>query len=115
MANDLKEIKVSEVLNHLKSGVTRWKKEDLGFGSLEEIYSLSFTEVKELIDHPKVKGVKTKVPTLRIIDDTTTEETADETTEEAVEPEVIQTRIEVAPTVIVKENSIRAKAPEPFM
>ena len=64
---EMKEIKVSEVLNYLKNGVTRWKKEDLGFGSLEEIYGLTFTEVKELIDHPKIKGVKTKIPTMRHI------------------------------------------------
>jgi hypothetical protein len=66
----MKQVKISEVLLYLKKGVTRWKKEDLGFGSLEEIYNLTFSEVKELIDHPKIKGVKTKIPTLMIIDDT---------------------------------------------
>lgn len=93
---ELKEIKVSEVLNYLKNGVTRWKKEDLGFGSLEEIYSLTFTEVKELIDHPKIKGVKTKIPTLKIVDDTTDEVTTEETTED-VTP--VETKVEVAAPV----------------
>ena len=114
MANELKEIKVSEVLNHLKNGVTRWKKEDVGFGSLEDIYSLSFTELKELIDHPKIKGVKTKIPTLRIIDDTTsTEETTDETTEQTiVESVTLETKIEVAPEAVVSKRSGK---PVPFM
>lgn len=94
---EMKEIKVSEVLNHLKNGVTRWKKEDLGFGSLEEIYGLTFTEVKELIDHPKIKGVKTKIPTMRIIDDTEGETTTEETTEETTP---VETRVEIAAPVI---------------
>lgn len=98
MPNELKEIKVSEVLLHLKNGVTRWKKEDLGFGSLEEIYDLSFTEVKELINHPKIKGVKTKIPTLKIIDDITSEETIEET-------DVETTKIEVAVPVITSNKS----------
>ena len=102
---EMKEIKVSEVLNYLKNGVTRWKKEDLGFGSLEEIYGLTFTEVKELIDHPKIKGVKTKIPTMRIIDDTegeiSTEETAEETTP-------VETKVEVAAPVIKTPAPITA-------
>lgn len=102
---EMKEIKVSEVLNHLKNGVTRWKKENLGFGSLEEIYGLTFTEVKELIDHPKIKGVKTKIPTMKIIDDTDGEPTTEETTEETTP---VETKVEVAPPVYKPSAPITA-------
>ena len=119
---EMKEIKVSEVLNYLKNGVTRWKKEDLGFGSLEEIYGLTFTEVKELIDHPKIKGVKTKIPTMRIIDDTDGEAGTEETTEETTP---VETKVEVAAPVVktlspitsqieTKEEVVEEE-PEPFM
>jgi hypothetical protein len=67
---ELKKILISEVLKDLKSGLTRWKKDDLGFGSLEEKYSLSFTELKDLINHEKIVGVRSKIPTMLIVDDT---------------------------------------------
>ncbi len=98
--SELKEILISQIKKDLKSGLTRWKKDNLGFGSLEEKYSLTFTEVKELIEHPKIQGIKTKIPTLRIIDDT--ENTSDDLSpagedfEEApIKSEVINTTIEV--------------------
>lgn len=70
MQQQVKQVKVSEILALLKKGVTRRKKEDLGFGSLEEMYSLTTSELRELSEHPKIKGIKTKIPTLLIIDDT---------------------------------------------
>lgn len=66
----MKTIKVSEILSDLKSGVHRYKKDDVGFGSLEEKYDLTFTELKQIINHPKIKGIKTQIPSLQIIDDT---------------------------------------------
>ena len=109
---ELKTIKVSEVLNSLKSGVTRWKKEDLGFGSIEEKFDLTFTEMKELMNHPKIRGVKTKIPTLRIIDDVETEETPEETTEDTL----VETRIEVAETPIVVKTPQKVTAEvKPFI
>ena len=109
----MKEIKISEVLNYLKNGVTRWDKENVGFGSLEKIYDLTSTEMKELMDHPKIKGVRTKIPTFRIIDDT--EETQEEATVETSAP--AETRIFVQEPVapIRVPSSTPKKVAEPFI
>ena len=66
---NVKQIKISELVKDLKSGVTRWKKDDLGFGSIEEKYDLDFKDMKQITSHPKLKGIRTVIPTLILIDD----------------------------------------------
>lgn len=63
-----------QVLNDLKSGVTRWEKDNLGFGSIEKKYNLTFTEMKTLLADSQIKGVKTVIPSLIIVDDTDAED-----------------------------------------
>lgn len=64
-------ITTSGVLTDLKNGYTRLKKDDRGFGSIEEKYGLTVDEVKELFQTPSLKAKKTAVPKrkLEIIDD----------------------------------------------
>lgn len=64
-----KIVGIKQVLEDLKSGVTRWKKDDLGFGSIEEKYNLTFTEMKLLLADKRIKGIKTYIPTMIIVDD----------------------------------------------
>lgn len=64
-----KTLGAKQILNDLKSGLTRWKRDDLGFGSLEEKYELTFTEMKTVIADHRIKGVKTAIPTILIVDD----------------------------------------------
>lgn len=61
----------SGVLADLKNGYTRFKKDDKGFGSIEEKYGLTVNEVKELFQTPSLKARKTAEPKrkLEIIDD----------------------------------------------
>ena len=58
-----------QILTDIKSGLTRWKKDDLGLGSIEEKYGLTFSEMKIVNSHPKIKGIKTSIPTVLILDD----------------------------------------------
>lgn len=64
-------ITTSGVLADLKSGYTRFKKDDKGFGSIEEKYGLTVIEVKELFQTESLKARKTVEPRrkLEIIDD----------------------------------------------
>lgn len=64
-------ITTSGILADLKSGYTRFKKDDKGFGSIEEKYGLTVNEVKELFQTPSLKARKTAEPKrkLEIIDD----------------------------------------------
>ena len=74
MAEPIK-ITVSSVLEDLKNGYTRTTGEKyyLGEGkSIQEKYTLNKSQVKDLFDHPKLKGKKTiavKAPAFILIDD----------------------------------------------
>lgn len=61
----------SGVLADLKNGYTRFKKDDKGYGSIEEKYGLTVDEVKEVFKLDSLKARKTAVPKrkLEIIDD----------------------------------------------
>ena len=64
------KINVSEVLSLLGKGYSRLTKHDkTGVGSIQTYYKLTGGQVKELFNHPKLKGKKTKVATLEIVDD----------------------------------------------
>lgn len=73
----MKEIKISEILNLLENGVTRYSdspEHDPQVGSIEERYGLSKQEVKRMFEHPLLAGKKTKkAPSFRLIDDVTTD------------------------------------------
>jgi hypothetical protein len=64
-----KTIKLSEVVQLLKSGFQRYKRDDKGNGSIEEKLNLTPAEAKELFSHPKLRGLKTRPVTLQIVDD----------------------------------------------
>lgn len=67
----VKQVRVSEVITLLKSGYTRWENEAFETEkSIQTHFGLSFSECKELFAHPKIKGLKVKIPTMLIIDDT---------------------------------------------
>lgn len=70
MAREEKKISIPEVLDLMKKGYTRYKKDDEGFGSIQEHYGLTAVEMAEVSRHPKLKGIKTKFPSrIRLIDD----------------------------------------------
>lgn len=64
-----KKVSIIEVLKDLKSGFSRWKKDNKGYGSIEEKYNLNFTEMKTLVAHEGLKGIRTQIPSLIIVDD----------------------------------------------
>lgn len=67
----LKQIKVSEVLELLKNGYTRWEADATEPGkSIETKLGLSKGDANTLYGHPKIKRIKTVIKTLEIIDDT---------------------------------------------
>lgn len=91
-----KRINLSQVVEDLNSGLTRWKKDDIGFGSLEKKYNLTNTEAIQLFSHPKIKNVESKIPTFVIVDDLPETNPALET---PVLQETTETKVVVAPVV----------------
>lgn len=78
------KVKVSlrAVTAGISSGVTRCIG-DAGYnaelGSIQEMYSLNKTQVKELFRHPQLKGLRVRVavePAFEIVDDLTEEESS---------------------------------------
>lgn len=68
MSTEKPKIKVSEVYDLLKAGTPRY-----GENSIQEKYSLNWSQAKQLFNHPKLKGVRRKrVNSIEIVDDTTT-------------------------------------------
>lgn len=87
----VQEIKVSEVRELLKAGVTRFRADDEGFGSIEERYNLSPAAVRRLFQNEYLKGLKTIVPEFILVvdvDDTPIED-IEETPDEVHEAEVL--------------------------
>jgi len=85
--NEVKQIRVSEILLHLKNGVTRFTDSDgydERYTSIMEIYNLDKATVTEIFQHPKLKHRKTIKPKLyELIDDVT-----ETTTNVVQEPQV---------------------------
>lgn len=80
-----KEVKISDIQGLLKKGFTRLKKKDAGYGSIQEHYGLTASQVAEIFANPKLKGLKVKFPTVSVVDDVP--DAAPKATAEA-EPEV---------------------------
>ncbi len=75
------EIKITEVISLLKKGYSRYRKDNKGYGSIQEKYGLSVNQIKELFSHEGLKGLKTKLPGIKVIDDRpTTSSTTTSTT-----------------------------------
>lgn len=65
----IKRVNLSQIKEDLNNGMTKWKKDDIGFGSLEKKYNLTQSEMIKLLAHPKVEKMETKIPTFIIEDD----------------------------------------------
>ena len=107
--SDVRQIRVSGVLAHLKNGVTRFTDSDgydERYTSIMEIYNLDKASVTEIFQHPKLKHRKTIKPKLfELVDDTET------TTDVVQEPQV-----QVTETPAVEELAQQIEAvttPEP--
>jgi hypothetical protein len=89
-----KQVRISEVINLLKNGHSRWESDAKEPGmSVEKKLDLTFTECKMLFDHPKLKGIKSRFITLQVIDDT---EPGSEVTNVTEDEEIAQPETPVA-------------------
>lgn len=82
------EVAPADVITLLKTGYSRWKKDDQGFGSIQEKYGLTFSEMKELFEHKDLKGIKRKVSRLKIVEKAVPTTAPATVVEAAPQPEV---------------------------
>lgn len=64
------ELYVSTLLEDLKGGLSWYKKDDQGFGSVQEKYDASDSEVTAIKNHPALKNVEPTFRVFVVIDDT---------------------------------------------
>lgn len=102
------ELYVSTLLEDLKAGLTWFKQDDQGFGSIQEKYDASDKEVTAIKGHPALKNAEPVFRVFVVIDDTkedskktrAREEVPTATTEQLfnIEPVVADTVQPMAPS-----------------
>ena len=85
MAVNKVEIYVSQILEDLNNGLTWLKRDDLGYGSIQEKYNAKDQQIAMIRKHPVLKDAETTVTVFTVIDDTK-EDYNGTTTVSATEP-----------------------------
>lgn len=79
MAVNKVDLTITQLLNDLNEGLTWFKKDDLGYGSIESKYGATEKQITLIRKHPKLVNAETSITIFNIIDDTN--ETSDKTKE----------------------------------
>lgn len=77
MAVNKVDLTVTQLLEDLNNGLTWLKKDDLGYGSIENKYGANEKQITAIRKHPKLKDAETSVTIFNIIDDTNEQATTD--------------------------------------
>ena len=80
MAVNKVDIYVSKVIEDLNSGLTWLKKDDLGYGSIEEKYNANPVQIATIRKHPLLKDAETNIVIFNVVDDLSTSTKEKETT-----------------------------------
>lgn len=70
MAVNKIDLYVSQILEDLDNGFTWLKRDDLGYGSIQEKYNAKDQQIAMIRKHPKLKDAETSITIFNIIDDT---------------------------------------------
>jgi len=89
------QVSIKQLISDLSSGMTRYKKDDFGNGSIEEKYNLTQAQVARIFKHDKLKGLKVKGKTrikdeFELIDDVVMEEAVIESELTSVEVDMTE-------------------------
>ena len=70
MAVNKVNLYVSSILEDLDNGFTWLKKDDLGYGSIQEKYNAKDQQIAMIRKHPSLKDAETSITVFTVIDDT---------------------------------------------
>jgi hypothetical protein len=70
MAVNKVDLYVSQILEDLNNGITWLKRDDVGYGSIQEKYNAKDQQIAMIRKHPKLKDAETNVTVFNVIDDT---------------------------------------------
>lgn len=103
MAINKVEIYVSQILEDLDNGLTWLKKDDLGYGSIQDKYNAKEQQIAMIRKHPALKDAETTVTVFTVIDDTKNNNNAGTTTNDtSVKRDEIN--LESLPKTIVRDT-----------
>ena len=85
MAVNKVEIYVSQILEDLDNGLTWLKRDDVGYGSIQDKYNAKDQQIAMIRKHPKLKDAETNIIVFTVIDDT------NESEDRAVQPTTSRT------------------------
>ena len=99
MAVNKVDLYVSQILEDLNNGLTWLKRDDIGYGSIQDKYNAKDQQITMIRKHPKLKDAETNITVFNIIDDT------NETVNQTQEPTTARTANPVEqPVVSVDDN-----------
>jgi hypothetical protein len=70
MAINKVDLTVSQLINDLNTGLTWFRKDDLGYGSIEMKYGANPAQIMAIRKHPALKDAETNITVFNVIDDT---------------------------------------------
>ncbi len=76
MAVNKVDLYVSQILEDLDNGLTWLKRDDVGYGSIQEKYNAKDQQITMIRKHPALKDAETNITVFNIIDDTKNERAA---------------------------------------
>jgi hypothetical protein len=88
MAVNKVDLYVSQILEDLNNGLTWLKRDDLGYGSIQEKYNAKDQQIAMIRKHPALKEAETNVTVFNVIDDTIDTKQAVTTKQEPVKETV---------------------------
>lgn len=113
MAVNKVEIYVSQILEDLDNGLTWLKRDDLGYGSIQDKYNAKDQQIAMIRKHPALKDAETSVTVFTVIDDTKQEVVSAPVVEEvrsAVDQSYDNKSTTVVETVMEDEEELSAFA-----
>jgi len=105
MAVNKVEIYVSQILEDLNNGLTWLKRDDLGYGSIQEKYNAKDQQIAMIRKHPVLKDAETTVTVFTVIDDTKEDYNAGTTTVSATDTTNEESLVSVPVTETVNTGS----------
>lgn len=122
MAVNKVEIYVSQILEDLDNGLTWLKRDDVGYGSIQDKYNAKDQQIAMIRKHPKLKDAETNIIVFTVIDDTngsedravqpTTSKTLGSLSESGTELENLQTETIRQDTDVPVETEDLGRTPE---
>lgn len=118
MAVNKVDLYVSQILEDLDNGLTWLKRDDIGYGSIQEKYTAKDQQIAMIRKHPALKDAETNITVFNIIDDTKDERTttvpANQPTDAAIVGNVPETVQQVPTTETNISGSTNRNTAETF-